>query len=147
MRLPDWATRLDAYIAAALSMPFSYDPAMGLDCCRFTWGAIHAQTGNTIGQQFVGTYRSKRESLVAMKNYCGRASLLWSIVKLMDENKFDRRRGPFFAQRGDVLLVPNGPGGDFLGIMDLNGRDVLSVGEHGIKRVPVSKFCRAWRID
>lgn len=147
MRFEDWATRLDRYIAASLSMPFSYNSAMGMDCCRFTWGAIHAQTGIVIGQQFANTYRTKRESLLVMKKYSGRPSLLWSIVKLMDEHHFDRRRGPFFAQRGDVLLVPNGPGGDFLGIMDLNGRDVLSVGEHGIKRVPVSKFCRAWRID
>lgn len=145
MKLPDWATRLDGYIAAAASMPFSYDPAMGLDCCTFTFGAIHAQTGIAIGQRFAGTYRSKRESLVAMKNYCGRPSLGLAIAKLMSENKFDRRP-PMFAQRGDALLVPNGPSGEFFGILDLNGRDVLSVGEHGVRRVPLSIRCRAWRI-
>jgi hypothetical protein len=146
MRHPDWATRLDAYIAAAASMPFSYNSAMGLDCCTFTWGAIHAQTGIPIGSRFAGTYSTKRESLVAMKNYCGRPSLLLAIAKLMAENKFDRCR-PLFAQRGDVLLTPTSSRDWFLGLLDLNGRDVLSVGEHGVRRVPISIRCRAWRIS
>jgi hypothetical protein len=146
MRLQDWASRLDEYITAAASMPFSYDHAQGLDCCRFTWGAIHAQTGIAIGQQFAGSYRTKRESLVVMKSFCGRPSLLLSIAKLMSENKFARCR-PLFAQRGDVLLAPTGMRDWFMGVLDLNGRDVLSVGENGVRRVPISIRCRAWRVS
>lgn len=145
MKLENWATHLDAYIAAAAKMPFSYSPAMGLDCCRFTWGAIRAQTGILVGQQFAGKYQTKREALSLMKEYCGKPSLALSIHKLMAEHGF-AIVGALEAQRGDAVLVPNGPSGDFFGILDLNGRDVLSVGEYSIRRVPISIKCRAWRI-
>lgn len=144
-KLDNWQAALDAYIASAHTMPFSYNRAFGLDCCTFTFGAIHAQTGIAIGQQFAGSYQTKRESLIAMKNYCGRPSLLLAIAKLMAENKFDRCR-PMFAQRGDVLLTPTNTRDWFLGLLDLNGKDVLSVGDHGMRRVPRSIRCRAWRI-
>lgn len=145
MRLSDWATRLDAYIAAAASMPFSYNSAMGLDCCRFTFGAIHAQTGKAIGLSFAGTYSTKREALATMTRYCGKPSLSMSINKLMNEHGFDHTP-VMYAKRGDAVLAPNGPRTHFFGILDLNGRDVLSVGEYGVRRVPVSIRCRAWRI-
>ena len=144
-RHPDWATRLDVYIAANASMPFSYERANGLDCCTFAFGAIHAMTGIAIGAQFVGIYSTKRESLIAMRSYCGSPSLRMAIAKLMTENKFGRRP-PLFAQRGDAVLVPNGPAGEFFGVVDLNGRDVLGIGDRGIRRVPISIECRAWRI-
>jgi hypothetical protein len=146
MKLPDWATRLDAWIAAANRMPFSYDPARGLDCCRFTFSAIHAQTGIMIGQQFAGKYRTKREALLLMKSYSGKPSLQLCIHKLMAESGFERVEA-LMAQRGDAVLVPNGTSGDFFGVLDTNGRDVLGVGEFSVRRVPISIKCRAWRID
>lgn len=146
MKLPDWATRLDTYIAMANRIPFSYDPARGLDCCRFTFSAIHAQTGIMIGTQFAGRYRTKREALLLMKEYSGKPSLQLSIHKLMAESGFEIcSPSPYYAQRGDAVLVPNA-GGDFFGILDTNGRDVLGVGEYGIRRIPISIRCRAWRI-
>lgn len=146
MRLPDWASRLDAYVTANANLPFSYDAAVGLDCCTFTFGAIEAMTGLAIGRRFVGTYSTKRESLLAMKAYCGRPALALMIAKLMAENNFSRRP-PMFSQRGDALLMPARGEGWFLGVLDLNGREVLSVGEHGVRRMPLSVRCRAWRID
>lgn len=145
MKLTNWAARLDEYIAAAASMPFSYNGAMGLDCCSFSFGAIHAQTGTPIGRQFVGTYSTKREALLAMKKYCGKASIGLFVSKLMKEHGFDPIISPLYAQRGDAVLSPNA-GDHFFGILDLNGRDVLSVGENGVRRVPISIECRAWRI-
>lgn len=146
MKLPDWATRLDAYIAAANRIPFSYDPALGLDCCRFTFGAIRAQTGSMIGQQFAGQYRTKREALLLMRSYSGKPSLQLCIHKLMREHGFERV-DPYSAQRGNAVLVPNGNSGDFFGVLSLNGRDVLGVGEYSIRRIPISIRCRAWRIE
>jgi hypothetical protein len=63
----------------------------------------------------------------------------------MKEYGFDVLISPLYGQRGDAVLCPNG-GEQFFGILDLNGRDVLSVGEHGVRRVPISIGCRAWRI-
>lgn len=146
MKFPDWASRLDAYIAATANMPFSYDPAEGLDCCRFTWNAIRVQTGSMIGQQFAGKYRTKREALLLMRSYAGKPSLQLSIHKLMSEHGYERVEA-LMSQRGDAVLVPNGPSGDFFGVLALNGRDVLGIGEYGIRRVPISIRCRAWRIQ
>lgn len=145
MKLTNWVTRLDEYIAASASMPFSYNRAMGIDCCVFTFGAIHSQTGCMIGQRFAGTYSTKREALIAMKAYCGKASIGLFVSKLMKECGFDVLISPLYAQRGDAVLCPN-DGEHFFGILDLNGRDVLSVGDHGVRRVPISITCRAWRI-
>jgi cell wall-associated NlpC family hydrolase len=145
MKLPDWATRLDAYIDSAASMPFSYNNAIGMDCCSFTFGAIHAQTGIAIGQRFAGRYRTRREALLMMCAYCGRPSLAMFISQLMKDNGF-HRTSPTLAQRGDVLLTANGVTGDYLGVLDLNGKDILSVGEHGVRRVPISINCLTWRI-
>ncbi len=144
MKLHNWESLLNAYILAAVSMPFSYNSALGMDCCRFTFGAIHAQTGIAIGTQFASMYSTRKEALATMRGFCGKPSLLLSIEKLMREHGF-REIHPNFAGRGDAVLVPKTTGGEFLGIMDLNGRDVLSVGD-GIRRVPVSIKCRAWRI-
>lgn len=126
-------------------MPFSYNCAMGQDCCTFTFGAIYAQTSIAVGLSFAGVYRTRRESLLTMKAYCGKASLGLAIAKLMAEHGFERV-SPLMAQRGDVILTSRLAHGDFLGVLDLNGREVLSVGTNGVRRVPNSKDFRAWRI-
>jgi hypothetical protein len=131
-------------------MPFSYCAAQGLDCCTFTFGAIHAQTGLAIGRQFAGAYATRRESLQCMKKYCGKPYLSEALGKLMLENRFHCIL-PAFAQRGDAVLVPQVAGAagrhNFFGILDLNGRDVLSVGENGLRRYPINGNCTAWRIS
>lgn len=143
-RFEDWAARLDAYLAANRDRPFSYDSALGLDCCVFTFGAIESMTGIAIGKQFAGKYTTRKGSLLAMMDYCGRPSLLTFIGKLMDEYGFEHIRHGF-AGRGDVAICFQVTGHDFLGIVDLNGRDVLGIGD-GIRRVPISRMCMAWRI-
>jgi hypothetical protein len=145
VKVNDWQARLDAYIAAASNRPFSYDHRLGLDCCTFTFSAIAAQTGRQIGEQFRGRYTTLDESLALMKAYCGRPSLPHAIKKLMGEAGYVPVDA-LHAQRGDALISPNG-GGYFLGVLDLNGMDIRSVGEFGVRRVPISVRCRAWRIE
>jgi hypothetical protein len=101
-------------------------------------------TGVALGRWFTGRYRTKRESLALMKEYCGKPSLFLFISKLMAEHGLASVPA-LSAQRGDLVLVPQNRD-SFVGILDLNGRDVLSVGEHGTRRVPVNIKCRAWRI-
>ena len=149
MKLTNWAKSLDDYVAQAHARSFSYDAAEGLDCCTFTFGAIHAQTGRLIGTQFRGCYRNRREALLLMRNYAGKPFLALAITKLMREEGFATVQ-PMYAQRGDAVLVPLKPFGardHFFGILDLNGRDVLGVGDLGLRRLPISIRCRAWRIE
>jgi hypothetical protein len=144
-KLSNWQASLDRYIAESHNLPFSYDPAEGLDCCRFTFNAIRVQIGKPVGEQFAGAYKTRRQALETMQAYCGRPSLSMAIFKLFRECGFAATH-PLLAQRGDALLCPKLSGGEFLGVLDLNGKDVISVGENGLRRVPVSIRCRAWRI-
>jgi hypothetical protein len=144
-KLSNWQASLDRYIAENHQRPFSYDPALGLDCCRFTFGAIRVQIGKPVGEQFADAYKTRREALETMLAYCGRPSLSMAIFKLFKECGFDATH-PNFAARGDAVLTPKPGGGEFLGILALNGKDVISVGENGLRRVPISIRCRSWRI-
>ena len=123
----------------AATMPSFLQPsAMGYDCCSFTFGAIHAVTGKQVGRQFAGRYSTKREALVEMKKLLtGRPSLGLFVEKLMREHGFGRIPVAFGSS---VAIRCSRPMGMryFFGIMDLNGRDVLSVGEHGVRRIAKS---------
>lgn len=144
MKIVNWQAALSDYVAAAHTMPFSYDRAMGLDCCTFTFGAIYAQVAIDVGYPFRGRYSTRKEALRLMKHLCGKPSLPAALAYVMREAGFTPVL-PLFAQRGDAVLVPQ-RGGDFFGILDLNGQDVISVGERGLRRVPISRDCTAWRI-
>ena len=144
-RYEDWQTRLSDYLLFARQTPFNYNSAHGLDCCTFTFGAIQSMTGIDIGAPFRNTYRDLRGSLVAMKNYCGQPSLRRSIMQLMSEHEFSRVAWTM-AQRGDAVLTEQRPNRWFLGILDLNGRDVIGVCDQGLIRIPISAQCMAWRI-
>lgn len=144
MRCEDWAARLAQYIAAQQTRPFSYDSTIGLDCCSFVFGAVLAITGIDLGRPFSGRYRTYREAARLMRAHCGKPTLAPFIESLMAQHGF-LEVPPLFAGRGDAVLVPT-KARHHLGVMDLNGRDVLSVCEQGIARVPITGECRAWRI-
>lgn len=144
MRNDDWVIRLADYIAVHADQPFSYDSAKGLDCCSLVFGAILVVTGIDAGLPFRGQYRTRRQASALMKAHCGKPSLEPFIDALMAQHGF-LEIPPLFAGRGDVVLVPT-KARHHLGVMDLNGRDVLSVCEEGIARTPITTACRAWRI-
>jgi hypothetical protein len=141
---PDWATKLSSYLYERRKEAFSYDCERGLDCCSFTFGAIDAQTGINIGSGFFGTYRTAKESLRTMRSYCGRPSLEAAIEKLMQEKGIEECPVTL-ARRGDPILIRQGRGSS-LGILDLNGRDIVTISNKGIWRLPLSRGLRAWNI-
>ena len=141
---PDWASNLSSYLYDHRDVAFGYDRDKGLDCCTFTFGAIEAQTGINIGSAFLGSYRTAKESLRTMRSYCGRPSLEAAIEKLMKEHGIEECPVTL-ARRGDPILISQGRGSS-LGILDLNGRDIVTISNQGIWRLPLSRGLRAWNI-
>jgi cell wall-associated NlpC family hydrolase len=145
MRHSDWVSALDAYFTTHKDAPFSYDQSKGLDCCTFAFGAIEAQTGIDIGKAFRGNYNTRKESLRVIHAYSGKASLESGVEALMNEHRFPEI--PLLrAQRGDAVLIRKGQRYSSLGIVALNGREILTISNKGIWRLPLTSGFRAWSL-
>ena len=133
MRLADWQTRLERFIAAHVDARFRYGT---WDCCLFVAGAIEAITGQDLAGPFRGTYRSRRQARIAH----GR-------VREIAEHVFHNFLPvPILcAQRGDVVLV-NYSGHDLLGILSLNGRSILAVSRRGYVFLNLDLAVKAWTL-
>lgn len=90
-RLPDWPSRLAAYLQAQRATAFAWGTA---DCVRFAAGAVHAITGH---QVLPVQWASVADAARLLRHYRGLASAVGSVLPEL--------AGPQHAQRGDVLLV------------------------------------------
>jgi len=80
----------------------------------------------------------------AVKAYCGIASVRAAALAIAREHEM--QEVPIMrAQRGDMLLVKRAR--DFsLGLLALNGQQILAASTEGFLRLPLSLACRAWRV-
>ncbi|HXJ41389.1 MAG TPA: hypothetical protein VNH18_19060 [Bryobacteraceae bacterium] len=140
-RYPDWQSRLERFISAHRADTFAYGR---WDCCLFVCSAIEAMTGTDIAARFRGKYTSRRGAMAAVREVTGRAS-----VRSVAEDAAMQFEMPTIpvrqAKRGDMALIQRG-GGPSLGLVSLNGRDVLVVGEGGLVAVPISLALGAWGV-
>jgi uncharacterized protein DUF6950 len=52
---------------------------------------------------------------------------------------------PLMAKRGDLVVIENGT--DLIaGVVHLSGRDVISVSETGLVRLPITSIKRSWSV-
>lgn len=101
-------------------------------------------TGTDLASPFRGCYRSRAEALALAKSYAGKPSLPLLIGKAL----YERGLGEvplLSAQRGDILLVKRANARS-LGILALNGKEILAASETGYLRLDVSRAIRAWRV-
>jgi hypothetical protein len=52
---------------------------------------------------------------------------------------------PLCAQRGDLVVMANGTN-LIAGVVHLNGAHLISVGEPGLVRLPITTIKRAWKV-
>jgi hypothetical protein len=64
VRLPDWLTRLSAYIDAVRRLPFE---AGRHDCALFAAGAVAAMTGNDPAEAYRGRYATTQDGLALLR--------------------------------------------------------------------------------
>lgn len=129
MRLPDWETRLSAYLADVASRPHAYGRH---DCALHGANAVLAQTGRDYGAPFRGRYRTELGAARALRRF-GAGDLVAT---------FDRHLAvipPALARRGDLVLAQGSVGVCI-------GGEAMFAGNDGLERVARAEWTRAWRV-
>ncbi len=140
-RFTVWPALFEAFLSRNRSRRFRYG---SWDCCLFVADAIEAMTGTDVASEFRGRYDSRATAVKVTKEYCGRASIAVLASAVFSAAGFTEV-APAFAQRGDAVLIRRSR--DFsLGIVALNGMDVVITSNRGLWKLPLSRATRAWRV-
>lgn len=123
-------------------MPFAWGTN---DCCLVAADAIEAFTGTDIAADFRGKYTDQASAFALIKTVTGGTTVEDAAAYCATKAGLTELTHPLFAQRGD-LVVLNDAGNLIAGVMHLNGRNAVSVGEAGLKLLPLSAIKRAWRV-
>lgn len=129
MRLPDWESRLAAYLDAICDMPHVYGQH---DCALHGANAVLAQTGVDHGAPFRGRYTTEIGAARALRKH-GAGTI---------EATFDAHLSavaPALAQRGDLVMAQGA-----IGVCI--GGEAIFAGEAGHARIGRAEWTRAWRV-
>lgn len=142
-RTQHWATReYHQFLLDRAHTPFTWGAN---DCCLFPADAIKAFTGTDIAADFRGKYNDQPTALAAIKNIAGGHTVADAAAWAAKKHGLVELEHPLMAQRGDLVVLQDS-GNTIAGIVHLNGRHVIAVGEQGLKRFPISSIQRAWRV-
>lgn len=141
IRFPDWPSRLETFLNTVVSQKFAYSR---FDCCTFVADAIEAETGIDIAKLYRGRYSTRAEALKLGMDLAGAPT-----VQAIAEKQAERHGMPeipvLSAARGDMVLLKR-PRDYSLGLVAMDGRQVLIAGKFGWGPVPIDRACRAWRV-
>lgn len=148
-RSHSWQTKeLYEFFVARTAEPFAWGTN---DCCIFPADAIQAMTGTDIAADFRGKYTDEASAFALIRTVTGGSTVAdaaaYCAKKFGLEELADKtgRPTPLFAQRGDLVVLENA-GGLIAGIVALNGKQVISVAQSGLVRLPITAVTRAWRV-
>ena len=148
-RVDNWDTQaLERFLVSRRELPFAWGVN---DCCLFPADAILAMTGVDLAEDFRGKYSSRAAAFRLIQSVTGGATVAdaaaWCATKFELQEWVDQagKPVPLMAQRGDLVAIDN-EGTLIAGIVHLNGRDVVTVAEEGLVRLPLAAVTRAWRI-
>jgi len=134
MRLPDWQTRLNAFLAGLGGQGFVYGQ---FDCALFVAGAVAAMTGEDHAQIFRGKYDNAKSGLKLLAGH-GHTSPIDFVAMHFEETV------PALAMPGDIVVVVEA-GERALGI--LQGEWVYVVAQMGgVALAPRSRVLRAFKV-
>lgn len=131
-RLPDWPTRLAAFIEARRERAFSWGDS---DCCLFVCDGIEAMTGTDPGERWRGLYQSERGARRVLRDNDGVSGLATLIL--------GQPVPPALAGRGDVVLIDT-PAGEALALCV--GNTIAAQGGSGIEFHPNNAAKAAWKV-
>ena len=145
MRLQHWATRsFHQHLLATRALPFAWGTH---DCALFAANGILAFAGVDIASDFRGLYHDEAGAKAAIEKvtgvkdgtvedaaaYCAKKHGLVELVH------------PLQARRGDLVVLEDS-GRVIAGLVHLSGREVVSAGEKGLKKISIMNIKRAWRV-
>jgi hypothetical protein len=140
-RYPDWQAKLSDFLIANAKRAFRYGE---FDCCLFVADAVLVMTGVDLAREFRGLYASRAEARARMALFCGEPSVERVAAKVALAHGLERV-SPREAARGDMVLVQRRR--DFsLGLMNLNGQDVVIPFARGLMRIEAKHARSAWKI-
>ena len=140
-RLPNWPGLLDRFINENRETPFAYG---SFDCCLWVVNCIQVMTGVDVATEFRGRYKSREEAVGVIGEVTGYKS----VRKAVEHVTRAQEMAPvpvLNLQRGDVALVKR-PRDYSLGIVALNGRDIIVAAANGLEWIPVASACAGWRV-
>jgi hypothetical protein len=141
-RYPDWQPRLEAFLAANQSRPFHYGT---WDCCLFVCDAIRAMNGVDPSTGLRGQYASKPEAAEAIARKFGKPFLINEVIEgITLAHRMPACKVPHL-QRGDVALIKRWRDVS-LGLVSLDGTQIIVVGTGGLQRIPLSRAARGWHV-
>jgi hypothetical protein len=141
-RKPDWQALLHAFLMEHRCDPFCY----GLwDCCLFVCDAVCVMTGVDLAAEFRGAYSSRSEARRTILAHCGSTSVQ-AVVEAVTAKNGIEETPVLHAQRGDVALIKRSGRDYSLGLVALNGRDIVLASVRGLWTTPVSSAVRAWHV-
>ena len=142
-RLEHWHTRaFHDFLLNEVNQPFVWGTR---DCCLFAADAILAYTGVDIADDFRGKYADEDSAFALIQSVTGGTTVAAAAAHCAAKHGLLEHEYPLMAQRGDLVVIANG---DTLiaGVVHLNGRHVVSVTEHGVVRLPITKVVRSWAV-
>jgi hypothetical protein len=132
-RRDEWPALLEEFLKVSHGKQFRYGR---FDCCLFVADAIAAMTGTDIARESRG-YHSRKQAL------CGQS--VEQIVSGIAED-YDMPEVPvLMAGRGDMILIPR-PRDFSLGLVSMNGTEILIALRAGYGAIPLSSGVRAWKV-
>lgn len=141
MRRKDWAARLELYLEANAKRKFQYGV---WDCCLFACGAIESMTDRDPAEWFRGKYETAAGAVKLMRAAIGRGSVKAIVEQVATQ--FDMTEiTTAHARRGDVALIRRARGWS-VGIVALNGSQIVVAAEKGLMRIPILRAARAWQV-
>jgi hypothetical protein len=142
-RVQHWATRsFHQFLMARAKTPFSWG---NNDCALWAADGILAQTGTDIASDFRGKYSDEAGALATIKAITGGTTVADAAAYCAAKHGMAELPHPLQAQRGDLVTVED-TGNEVAGLVHLNGRDIVVVGQTGLHRVSIMKILRAWRL-
>ena len=142
-RTDHWATReFHSFLMGRARMPFAWGTN---DCALFSADGIHAMTGIDIASAFRGKYTTEDGAWETVKAVTGGTTIADAAAWCASQHGLSELPHPLFAQRGDLVVATNA-GSQLSGLVHLSGRHVVSVGETGMMRFPITNVVRAWRV-
>ena len=140
-RRSDWQLVLDEFFRANQHRRFEYGK---WDCCLFVSDAIVAMTGVDLAAAYRGRYSTRDGAMRAISEQLGTASILAVAENAAAAHHMPEVTVPH-AHRSDMVLVAHGR--DYsLGLVALNGWDVIVASKRGLWRLPLSRAVRAWQV-
>lgn len=98
-------------------------------------------TGVDMARPFRGAYGTRSQAFDIVQAMTGRRSLHAMATRIFYDFGL-KVCAPATANRGDAVLLKR----DSLGMLDLNGRDILVCSEFGVWRAPLGMAVKAWHV-